>query len=31
MTGNPLAEEPFCTYEPGSFPFQAELAHYLST
>jgi radical SAM protein len=26
MTGDPLAEEPFCTYEPGSFPFQAELA-----
>jgi radical SAM protein len=25
MTGNPLAEEPFCTYEPGSFPFQEEL------
>ncbi len=26
MTGNPLAEEPFCTYEPGTFPFQVELA-----
>ncbi len=25
MTGDPLAEEPFCTYEPGTFPFQAEL------
>jgi radical SAM protein len=25
MTGDPLAEEPFCTYEPGSFPFQEEL------
>jgi len=25
VTGNPLAEEPFCTYEPGSFPFQEEL------
>ena len=25
VTGNPLAEEPFCTYKPGSFPFQAEL------
>jgi len=25
MTGDPLAEEPFCTYEPGAFPFQAEL------
>ncbi|HXV97240.1 MAG TPA: TIGR04053 family radical SAM/SPASM domain-containing protein, partial [Anaerolineae bacterium] len=30
MTGNFLAEEPFCTYEPGSFPFQAELAHHLT-
>lgn len=25
LTGDPLAEEPFCTYEPQSFPFQAEL------
>lgn len=25
LTGNPLAEEPFCTYQPGSFPFQDEL------
>ena len=25
VTGDPLAEEPFCTYEPGSFPFQIEL------
>jgi radical SAM protein with 4Fe4S-binding SPASM domain len=25
VTGDPLAEEPFCTYEPGSFPFQEEL------
>lgn len=25
LTGNPLAEEPFCAYEPGSFPFQEEL------
>ncbi|MDM8530542.1 TIGR04053 family radical SAM/SPASM domain-containing protein [Anaerolineales bacterium HSG25] len=25
MTGNPMASEPFCTYEPGSFPFQEEL------
>lgn len=25
MTGDPLAEEPFCTYEPGTFPFQEEL------
>ncbi|MBZ0309285.1 MAG: TIGR04053 family radical SAM/SPASM domain-containing protein [Anaerolineae bacterium] len=26
VTGNPLAEEPFCTYEPGSFPYQREIA-----
>lgn len=26
LTGDPLAEEPFCTYEPGSFPFREELA-----
>jgi radical SAM protein len=25
LTGNPLAEEPFCAYEPGTFPFQDEL------
>ena len=25
LTGDPLAEEPFCTYQPGSFPFQEEL------
>ena len=25
LTGDYLAEEPFCTYEPGSFPFQIEL------
>lgn len=29
LTGDPLAEEPFCTYEPYSFPFQAELASLL--
>jgi radical SAM protein len=29
LTGDPLAEEPFCTYEPGSFPFQDELAQLL--
>ncbi|GAB4436125.1 MAG: TIGR04053 family radical SAM/SPASM domain-containing protein [Anaerolineae bacterium] len=26
MTGDPLAEEPFCNYEPGTFPFQEEVA-----
>jgi radical SAM protein len=29
LTGDPLAEEPFCTYQPGAFPFQAELAEKL--
>jgi radical SAM protein len=29
VTGNPMAEEPFCTYQPGTFPFQAELAERL--
>jgi radical SAM protein len=31
LTGNPLAEEPFCLYRPGSFPFQAELAAHLNS
>jgi radical SAM protein len=31
VTGDALAEEPFCTYEPGSFPFQAELAERLNS
>lgn len=26
MTGEPLAEEPFCNYQPGTFSFKAELA-----
>ena len=30
MTGDPMAEEPFCTYEPGTFPFQDELAERLA-
>jgi radical SAM protein len=25
VTGDPFAEEPWCGYEPGSFPFQAEI------
>jgi MoaA/NifB/PqqE/SkfB family radical SAM enzyme len=29
LTGDPLAEEPFCTYEPGSFPFREELQAHL--
>ena len=29
MTGDPLAEEPFCNYEPHSFPYQEELGKYL--
>ncbi len=31
MTGNVLAEEPFCTYEPHSFPFQTELREKLQS
>ncbi len=30
VTGDPLAEEPFCNYEPGTFPFQQELAERLA-
>ena len=30
VTGNPLAEEPFCDYEPGTFPFQEDLAERLA-
>ncbi|MFA5504103.1 MAG: TIGR04053 family radical SAM/SPASM domain-containing protein [Vulcanimicrobiota bacterium] len=26
MLGDPMAEDPFCNYQPGSFPFQKELA-----
>jgi radical SAM protein with 4Fe4S-binding SPASM domain len=29
ITGNPLAEEPFCTYQPGSFPYVDDLAPWL--
>lgn len=29
MTGHPQAEEPFCTYEPGSFPYQTDVADML--
>jgi radical SAM protein len=29
MTGDALAEEPFCDYEPGSFPFQEEVRAHL--
>jgi AdoMet-dependent heme synthase len=31
MTGDPLAEEPFCVYEPGTFPFPGEVTALLST
>lgn len=31
LTGDPLAAEPFCTYEPGTFPFQEELQARLQT
>ena len=30
VTGRPMAEEPFCTYEPGTFPFQSELEEKLA-
>ena len=30
VAGNPMAEEPFCTYEPGTFPFQDELTQRLA-
>ncbi|HSP07113.1 MAG TPA: TIGR04053 family radical SAM/SPASM domain-containing protein [Acidobacteriota bacterium] len=30
MTGDPLAEEPFCSYEPHSFPYQEELNKFLN-
>lgn len=29
VAGNPFAEEPFCEYEPGSFPYVKELAPHL--
>lgn len=29
MTGDPFAEEPFCNYVPGNFPFQSEILQYL--
>ena len=30
VTGDPLAEEPFCVYEPGDFPFQVEVIERLA-
>lgn len=29
MCGDPFAEETFCNYQPGSFPFQSELRNYI--
>ena len=29
LAGDPRAEEPWCSYQPGSFPYQADLAPYL--
>ncbi len=29
MTGDPLAEDPLCNYEPKSFPFQEDVAEFL--
>jgi AdoMet-dependent heme synthase len=31
MEGNPLGEDPYCAYEPGSFPKQKELAELLGS
>lgn len=31
VTGSSLGEEPFCTYEPGSFPYIGQLEAYLQT
>jgi radical SAM protein len=31
VTGDPLAEEPFCNYQPCSFPFQEELGNHLAS
>lgn len=28
MSGDVMAEEPFCTYQPGSFPFQEDIASF---
>ena len=31
VTGDALAEEPYCTYQPGTFPFQTEVANQLAS
>jgi AdoMet-dependent heme synthase len=31
VTGDPYAEEPWCAYQPGSFPFQQDLARFVSS
>ncbi len=31
VTGDPYAEEPWCGYQPGSFPFQRDVARYVSS
>ncbi|HSE43652.1 MAG TPA: radical SAM/SPASM domain-containing protein, partial [Acidobacteriota bacterium] len=31
MTGDAFAEEPFCNYQPGTFPFQIEIQQHLNT
>jgi radical SAM protein len=31
VTGDPVAAEPYCTYEPGSFPYQEAIAPFLGT
>lgn len=31
VAGDPYAEEPWCAYQPGSFPFQRDVARYVSS
>jgi radical SAM protein with 4Fe4S-binding SPASM domain len=31
LTGDPTAEEPFCTYQPGSFPYPADITAYFQS
>lgn len=31
VSGDPMAQDPFCGYEPGSFPFQEELSSWLDS
>ena len=31
ITGDPFAEEPWCSYEPGSFPYQSDVAELIAS